>query len=717
MASSTQGRKLLTEADIPDEPPKLTPPIRALYRDDDAFQDACRIHEAAAAARADIMKQRRKIKERLREQGRDRSDRVRPASDNERRVKQRRQQPQQIELHNRQEARRYEAVQLPPTERDIAAAEFALARGGQAPGWGRVTKQAQAAASARYRERCLAGMLDRVGCDVADTVEDLLRTLERRAAFANPDLRLYMEERRLARDFKKFGAGVDVSRELAIAMGDAWVNDILHEDGAFDCDEDRRDFELLTYIGLCVPRCHLGTPEQDIDWLAWDENGVPLVLPTWARWSGCDEPGPAEMQPERLTSSSYDGVISSRGSLGDMSLLGPNFDDAPFSMLRSLPYWARRPNSAKHVWPAEWWTFRQVDEHCHCQAKRWLSMHASTWHEVPGLLCEHCAFRWHCSACRDALVREAIDLRFVGGGALRAWLYERECEHIEYVEWCEGRVVLNRIVSELERTECDAQRAAQEAAAAAAAAAVAAAKQAAVAAEEERIAAELAAAGLERITETNAARYPPPKLWTRNRRKDTYLHVRIMHKCEVCDMQGRSCTCIKVNPDAAPKSVGELAPGYAYCRLCQLRHNGAACDLSHVRPCLDVSSPPAIWYWQLTGIHVIDGDDLLDHRNNRYDKAVREWHKLMRRRPPKRYRTDHRGRGGQTAYMLRERLEPAVTTTTDAVAAPSTAAAAASTQPEPDEETDYETDYEDEGLATEGMYNDDDSDGGFGYDF
>ena len=104
-------------------------------------------------------------------------------------------------------------------------------------------------------------------------------------------------------------------------------------------------------------------------------------------------------------------------------------------------------------------------------------------------------------------------------------------------------------------------------------------------------------------------------------------------------------------------------------------------------------------------------------RNNRYDKAVREWHKLMRRRPPKRYRTDHRGRGGQTAYMLRERLEPAVTTTTDAVAAPSTAAAAASTQPEPDEETDYETDYEDEGLATEGMYNDDDSDGGFGYDF
>ena len=47
-------------------------------------------------------------------------------------------------------------------------------------------------AAARYQERCRAAMHDRVACDVNDTLEDLVRTLERRDAFASPPMRLYI---------------------------------------------------------------------------------------------------------------------------------------------------------------------------------------------------------------------------------------------------------------------------------------------------------------------------------------------------------------------------------------------------------------------------------------------------------------------------------------------------------------------------------------------
>ena len=70
---------------------------------------------------------------------------------------------------------------------------------------------------------------------------------------------------------------------------------------------------------------------------------------------------------------------------------------------------------------------------------------------------------------------------------------------------------------------------------------------------------------------------------------------------------------------------------------------------------LDVASIPAVWYWQLTGVRV--GNNLLDRSLNLYDNAVREWHQLAQQAAPKRYRTDHRGRGGYTVYSLQEPLE------------------------------------------------------------
>ena len=107
-------------------------------------------------------------------------------------------------------------------------------------------------------------------------------------------------------------------------------------------------------------------------------------------------------------------------------------------------------------------------------------------------------------------------------------------------------------MTKLERDDLAARKAAEKCAAAAAAAAAAAEKDA-------RITAELQAAGLERITKVNAASYPPPKLWARNRRKDAYLHIRRLPK------QTDSC--------------------YSFERYVST---------------LDASAAPAVWYWQMT---------------------------------------------------------------------------------------------------------------------
>jgi hypothetical protein len=95
------------------------------------------------------------MQERLREQQRDRSNRVRDANDGARRAKQRRQQPEQAERHRQQEAQRYEGLQLPPTEEDMRLTRIVDAGEGR-PSWlkgARVSEQARAANAARERRK------------------------------------------------------------------------------------------------------------------------------------------------------------------------------------------------------------------------------------------------------------------------------------------------------------------------------------------------------------------------------------------------------------------------------------------------------------------------------------------------------------------------------------------------------------------------------------
>lgn len=656
----------ITEADIPsldDMPTLADPPQRSLFADDASYVAARAQHSNDARRRDALMKERRKLQQRLREQNRaprDRSDRVRPANDSTRRVEQRQQLPQQIEDHREREAARYEAHQLPPSERNIAAASYVV-RGEQAPGWGRVTRAAMQAATARYLEKCRKQTLDRVSCDVPDTLEDIVRTLERRDAFATPHIRLFIEQKRMIRDFDAFraGSGVCVSSELTIVMGAEWVRDVLDEEGAFALPEDRRDFELITYIGFCVPRCHRGTIEQLADWLAWDEDtGEPLSLPTWACFAGRDAPGPQEVHPRCLTTSSYDHVITSSGRLGDLSCLEPTFYGSDGSD-GSTP-------AAK--WPNEWWTFDKVDAHCRCQAQRWLWTHPTSWRDVPGLLCAHDACRWQCNVCRDTLVSEAIDLRFVGGDALQAWLHERACERRdyeawlpEYEAWRECRDVVSLIVQRIERRELKAK---QKAEAEALVAAAKAAKAAADAARDARVGSELAAAGLERITAANASRYPPPKLWARNRRKDAYLHVIQVPMYPHIRHRGACYECDACRAWIARDASRRLGREHGW-RLRDgeeeeppLREAGVCPAVKAMTWRVNLQSAPVVWFWQLTGTHITDDRVLLELHRNCYDNAVRQWHRLMGRPMPKRYRTDHRGRGGHTVYVLREPLEP-----------------------------------------------------------
>ena len=42
-----------------------------------------------------------------------------------------------------------------------------------------------------------------------------------------------------------------------------------------------------------------------------------------------------------------------------------------------------------------------------------------------------------------------------------------------------------------------------------------------------------------------------------------------------------------------------------------------------------------------------------------YEKAVKQWHRLAGRGPPKRYGRDHRGRGGWTDYVRMQQLDVA----------------------------------------------------------
>ena len=119
MASSST----LTEADIPDVPPSLDPPVRSDFPDDETGESAYQLklskHNAAKAERAEKMKERRRIQERLRQQRRE-SSRVRDPNDSERRVAQRQQNHVAAEQHRQREAARYKPVAQPePSTADM----------------------------------------------------------------------------------------------------------------------------------------------------------------------------------------------------------------------------------------------------------------------------------------------------------------------------------------------------------------------------------------------------------------------------------------------------------------------------------------------------------------------------------------------------------------------------------------------------------------------
>ena len=127
----------LSDADIPPLPPKLN---RRDYSTDAAFS-------AAQAQRAEVTQQRRKLKEKLRDQKRDRSGRGRPADDGAQATKRRQDNPDAVRNHRTRESTRYEASQPEVTQADIALTRIVDA-GEKRPDWewlkgAQVTKRAR----------------------------------------------------------------------------------------------------------------------------------------------------------------------------------------------------------------------------------------------------------------------------------------------------------------------------------------------------------------------------------------------------------------------------------------------------------------------------------------------------------------------------------------------------------------------------------------------
>lgn len=147
------GARRLTEGDIPPLPVKLAqPPVRAQFGSDAAFEAAHAKHQADAAWRVEQMAKRRKLKEQLREQQRekrDRSGRARPSDDAAQATKRRQEKPEVVQRHREREAARAESGQPEPTEDDIAAASYAINHQGKTPGYGRVSRRAVAIACER----------------------------------------------------------------------------------------------------------------------------------------------------------------------------------------------------------------------------------------------------------------------------------------------------------------------------------------------------------------------------------------------------------------------------------------------------------------------------------------------------------------------------------------------------------------------------------------
>ena len=482
--------QLVAPSDIPPKPPRLKEPVRSKFASDEEFEAA----QAKYRSDKEQAKERRRMMERMRDQQRDRSGRARPADNSERAIAHRQQHPELLEQHRQREAQRYAATQLPPSEKDVAAADFALRHSGQTPGWGRVTKQATAIAASRLEQLRLAAMMESLDADVGTAVEDLIRTVERMQVFDDPDVRSYIEEKRLLRDFAWFseGAGVDMRRELCVTFSEEWWLRRLDEGDWRDAFERDR-YELLTYICWCVPPCHLGSVQpRGGEWPSWDAGGVPTRCATWARWAGCDMPGPKEIAP--CMSSLEDGIcvydeweMPLTGCVvSSARCWGPHWMDAPgLGFITSTPrhlaerngrrgFWPHR----EHRWPSWWWTAGRIDEHCSQQAARWLSMYPASWRTINGLVCDHDALVWQCDECRAEMLSDAIELRFAGEQAGLAWRQQREAERCEYDDWRACRDVLYSLVFKLEQAEQRALEKAERAQQAAQRAAHAAAERA-----------------------------------------------------------------------------------------------------------------------------------------------------------------------------------------------------------------------------------------------
>ena len=97
---------------VPAAPPRPKPPKRSDYADDAKFGEAVAKHKVDVAERQQVMEDRRKIAEQLREKGRDRSKRVRPADDGARATQHRQQNGELVERHREREAQRHAASLL-----------------------------------------------------------------------------------------------------------------------------------------------------------------------------------------------------------------------------------------------------------------------------------------------------------------------------------------------------------------------------------------------------------------------------------------------------------------------------------------------------------------------------------------------------------------------------------------------------------------------------
>lgn len=621
----------LTEADIPPPPPRLPDaPERSSFASQAAFDEAIADYQAAAARNEEQRKERRRMKEKLRDQNRDRSGRARPSDDGKKAAERRRSNPKAAANHREREAARYEAAQPEVTEADMALTSI-VDHGEKRPNW-EWLKGAKVSARARTKntERKEAeqterrrnpdkGVPDEVV--IARLVEELVQKVVVRENFSDPSGRLYIEDYRLRDDFleiMRYKAMDDQAYSMKdwarqpdptsardrylVQVSERWhlyeeatmywtdghttwghetVQGELQAIGAWRAEHERLSYYSLIplYLEHCVPRCidaELTPQPRPQQWPRWNDDGTPVSLASWAVEAGRDQPG-----------------------------------------------W-RYPNNRpppEVPWPREWWTFDDILLHCRCQAE------LSRACEPSPSPCHHGnSRRWECAACRSELVAEAVSLRFDGLDADASfrfdgfymcgweWLELRDDECQDYSDWRECGAVIETLVQQLER---DAQRvrAAAAKAAAEAEAAAAAERAAAAAARAAEIgAARLAAAGLVRITEENALRFPPPKLFELNAARDDYVHVR------------RSDNGSAAFPDA-----------------------------------FELDSAPMLWGLQMTGhlIHHRGYGEASEQDSKQYEALVLEWHKLARRRPPARkYGVDHRGRGGRSIYTMRELIRP-----------------------------------------------------------